>query len=47
MVLGQLDGEATVDQSTEGAARLELGQLAMIADEHELALDRGNRVDQL
>ena len=37
MVLGQLDREATADQSAEGAAGLELGQLAMIADEHELA----------
>ena len=39
-VLGQLDREAAVDEPAERAAGLELGQLAVIADEHELAADR-------
>ena len=47
VVLGQLDREAAVDEAAEGAAGFELGQLAVIADEHQLAADRRGRVDQL
>ena len=47
VVLGQLDREAAVDEPAERAAGLELGQLAVIADEHQLAADRRGRVDQL
>ena len=45
VVLGQLDREAAVDESAERAAGFELGQLAVIADEHQLAADRRGRVD--
>ena len=47
VVLGQHDREAAVDEAAERAAGLELGQLAVIADQHELAADRGDRVDEL
>ena len=40
VVLGQLDREAAVDEPAERAAGLELGQLAVVADEHQLAADR-------
>ena len=47
VVLGQLDREAAVDEPAERAAGFELGQLAVIADEHQLAADRRGRVDEL
>jgi hypothetical protein len=46
MVLAQNRREVPVDESAKGAAGLELGQLVVITDEHELALHRGDRVDE-
>ena len=40
VVLGQLDREPAVDEPAERAAGFELGQLAVIADEHQLAAGR-------
>ena len=47
VVLGQLDREAAVDEPAERAAGFELGQLPVIADEHQLAADRRGGVEQL
>ena len=37
VVLGQFDGEPALDEAAKRASRLERGQLAVVADEHELA----------
>jgi hypothetical protein len=47
VVLGQLDREPAVHKSAERAAGFELGQLAVIANEHQFAADRRGGVDQL
>jgi len=47
VVLGQLDRQAAIDESAERAAGFELGQLAMVTDEHELAATRRGGLDQL
>src|SRR4051794_23461601 len=46
-VLGQSDSQAALHEPTERTACLELGQLAMVTDEDELAAHRGCRVDEL
>ncbi len=47
VVLGQLDRQPAVHEAAEGAAGLELGQLAVIADQHELAVRLGDDVHEL
>ena len=47
VVLGQLDGEPALDEAAKRASRLELGQLTVVADEHQLAADRRGRLHEL
>jgi hypothetical protein len=49
-VLGQLDGQAALDERAECPARLKLGELVRVTDEHELAarvIYAGHEVGQL
>ena len=47
LVVNQLDREPAADQGAERAAGLDLGQLAVIADEHQLAVRAFDVLEQL
>ena len=47
LVVDQLDGESARDEGAEGAAGLDLGELAVIADQHELPVGSFHVLEQL